>query len=302
MGTPETVVDLLTRAGGVAERATLVRLTSRRAVDQALRSGEIVRDGHGRYALPVADEALRAANALSGVVSHRSAALHWGWELKTVPTKPDVLVPRNRNVSAERKSVAALHRADLTAEEVRGRFTSPARTLVDCLRSLPFDEALAVADSALRRGSITKERLVTLAATVTGAGARQCRKVAAEADGRAANPFESVLRAIALDVPGLDLVPQVPIRARSFSVQPDLVDEARRVVLEADSFAWHGDRASLRWDAQRYNNLVVRGWWVLRFAWEDVMHDPAYVRRTLAMLADLVDERAEVSSRPGTAA
>ena len=68
-------------------------------------------------------------------------------------------------------------------------------------------------------------------------------------------------------------------------MQPDLVDRERRVVLQADSFAWHGDRSALRRDAQRYNNLVVRGWLVLRFAWEDVMHDQEYVRRTLMMLA-----------------
>ena len=294
--------EVLRRAGGVADRATLVALTSRTAVDKALRKGEIVRDGPGRYALPVADEALRAANALSGLVSHRSAALHWGWQLKTVPKKPDVLVPRNRNVSAARREQVALHRGAVTADEVRGIVTSPRRTLVDCLRSLPFDEALAIADSALRRGAFTQETLLELASTVRGAGARGCREVAAKADARAANPFESVLRAIALEVPGLDLVPQVEIRARNFSLQPDLVDARRRIVLEADSFAWHGDRASLRWDTQRYNNLVIRGWLVLRFAWEDVMHDPAYVRRTLTMLADLVAERAELAPEPGSAA
>ena len=102
---------------------------------------------------------------------------------------------------------------------------------------------------------------------------------------------EPSLRAVALDVPGLDVVPQYPIYDRDFSVQPDLVDPRRRIVLEADSFAWHGDRPSLRWDAQRYNNLVVRGWLALRFAWEDVMHDPDYVRRTLTRLAALVDPR-----------
>ncbi|MGZ4437206.1 MAG: endonuclease domain-containing protein [Nocardioidaceae bacterium] len=116
--------------------------------------------------------------------------------------------------------------------------------------------------------------------------------MAAVASGLAANPFESVLRAIALDVPGLTVVPQVPIRTRDFSVQPDLVDEVRRVVLEADSFAWHGSRSALRDDARRYNNLVARGWTVLRFAWEDVMHDPAYVRRVLAAVAARADGQA----------
>jgi hypothetical protein len=66
------------RRGGVAERATLVRLTSRADVDRALRHGDLVRVGHGRYALPAADVGIRAAHALDGVVSHRSAALLTG--------------------------------------------------------------------------------------------------------------------------------------------------------------------------------------------------------------------------------
>ena len=94
------------------------------------------------------------------------------------------------------------------------------------------------------------------------------------------------MRAIALDVRGLRLAPQVPVRGVGFWVQPDLVDRERRLVVEADSFAWHGDRRALREDARRYNNLVVRGWRVLRFAWEDVMHDPSYVRSTLEALQD----------------
>lgn len=102
------------------------------------------------------------------------------------------------------------------------------------------------------------------------------------ADGRADNPFESVLRAIASDVPGLDVEPQVRIRGGlGLAVRPDLVDRRLRLVLEADSFEWHGDRAALRRDARRYDLLLADGWVVLRFAWEDVMHDHAWVRSVL---------------------
>ena len=34
-------------------------------------------------------------------------------------------------------------------------------------------------------------------------------------------------------------------------------------------------------DARRYNAFVVAGWLVLRFAYEDVMHDPLFVREVL---------------------
>ena len=53
-------------------------------------------------------------------------------------------------------------------------------------------------------------------------------------------------------------------------------------MVEADSFEWHGDRAALRRDARRYDLLVADGWTVLRFAYEDVMHDQAWVRSVLA--------------------
>jgi hypothetical protein len=115
-----------------------------------------------------------------------------------------------------------------------------------------------VAGSALRRGSISTSGLVDLAATVPGTGAPQCRRVAAEADARAANPFESVLRAIAVGVAGLEVVPQAEIKALSFSVQPDLVDVRRRIALEADSFAWHDRPARARCGSEAATERVRR--------------------------------------------
>jgi very-short-patch-repair endonuclease len=96
-----------------------------------------------------------------------------------------------------------------------------------------------------------------------------------------------VLRATALDVEGLSVRPQVRIG----QVRPDLVDEELRIVLEADSFEWHGSRSALRRDARRYNLLIIDGWLVLRFAWEDVMFDQSYVR---AVLVNVVARRTQV--------
>ena len=66
-----------------------------------------------------------------------------------------------------------------------------------------------------------------------------------------------------------------------FSIRPDLSDEALRIALEADSFTWHGSRDALKRDCRRYNLLVLAGWRVLRFTWEDVMLTPDQVRATL---------------------
>lgn len=271
----------LQRLGGVASRATLVDISSRREFDQAVVSGDIVRDGHGRYALPVAAAALRSANRLSGTASHRTAALHWGWEVKTVPDQPDVTVPRKRHLAPGQAAGVALHWADLRPEDKAGSVTSPDRTLVDCMRGLPLDEALAIADSALRHGAVTSRRLVQLADCLTGPGAPQARRVAAEATPLAANPFESALRAIGLDVPELQLRPQVVISDAEGRGRPDLVDLERSLVVEAESHSWHSRRGALRRDCRRYTKLVLLGWRVLRFAWEDVMFHPDYVRECL---------------------
>jgi len=92
----------------------------------------------------------------------------------------------------------------LDEDDVWNGRTRAGRTVIDCAKDLPFDEALTVADSALRHGNVTHELLLSLADRVASTGRAQCQRVAREGSGRAANPFESVLRAIASDVAGLD--------------------------------------------------------------------------------------------------
>jgi len=259
---------------------------------------EVVIDARGRYALPEAHDALRVANAVTGVLSHTSAALHWGWEVKSVPEKPHVTVRRKRRLSAAQQRLIVPHWRDLTEHDVRDGVTSPWHTLEDCLRDLPFDEALAIADSALRTGIVNATALKELAAGIRGNGARRARRVAAEADRRAANPFESVLRAIALGVRGLRVTPQLTIDTARLIARPDLVDPVRRLVLEADSHTWHSSRRALRRDCARYNALVLDRWTVLRFTWEQVMFEPDYVRDCLESVVTLTSQQARRPKSP----
>lgn len=281
--------------GGVADRSTLVGQTSRREFEQALADGEIVRVNRGRYAVPGVHAGIEQALRVTGHVCLATAALSYGWEVKEVPQLPQVVVPKDRRLNpAARKGLDPIW-MDLTDADIEGLCTSRARTLDMCGRRLPFDEALAITDSALRAG-YPVDVLREAARSAKGPGSARMRRVAEEADRRAANPFESVLRAIALDVPGLTLEPQVRIRGRlSLDVRPDLVDRRRRIVLEADSFEWHGDRAALRRDARRYDLLVANGWLVLRFAWEDVMHDQDWVRSVLTAVADRTERNDSAS-------
>lgn len=279
------MVEVLAELGGVATRAQLVGVAGRFEVDAAVAAGRVTVLRRGRYGLASADAAAAVAHAASAVLSHRSAAVRHGWPVKAVPAHPDVTVPRNRRLSPHDVRRLTVHRGVLGPDDVVRdggvMLTSADRTLADCLRSLPFDEALAVADSAARL-AVGPDRLGRIAAGLRGPGARQARRVAEVATPAAANPFESVLRSIALRVPGLHVEPQVQLWAgATFLGRPDLVDRELRLVLEADSFTWHGGRSALTHDCRRYDEMVVAGWLVLRFAYEQVMHDADWVADVL---------------------
>jgi very-short-patch-repair endonuclease len=287
----------LAMRGGVATRDELVELLGRSGLEDAVSREVVRRVAAGRYCLPTMDDALRASVELSAVLSHRSAALLHGWSLAQEPERPELVVPRTRKVAPGRRDEVTLRWRDLAPDEIRvsehARATAPLRTVIDCARDLPWSEALAVADSALREKHVSPRELRAAADAVRTTGRDQARRVAAEADARAANAFESVLRSIALDVAGLSLQPQYVVEERGFRGRPDLVDTALRLVVEAESWEFHGHRKALHNDCGRYNALVLRGWTVLRFSWEHVMLDPDYVRAAL---------RAAVSVHAGHAA
>jgi very-short-patch-repair endonuclease len=285
-------VERLRELGGIATRGILLQTCDRRDLERAVMAGEIVRVARGRYALAVVDEGRQAAARIGGVLALTSAALHHGWEVKKVPDRPQVMVTRGRRIDPRRREVD-VHRGELAPEEVEDGVTAQEVTLAHCLRRLPFDEALAIADSALRAG-VSPSVLARIADEAKGPGSPQMRRVAECATSEAANPFESVLRSIALDVPGLSVEPQVTIREPDIVVRPDLVDRASRIVVEADSYEWHGGRAQLSADARRYDLLVVNGWLVLRFSYEHVMTQPDFVRRVLVAAVALAQLMREV--------
>lgn len=285
-------VEALTRFGGSASFRALMRVTTRRRLRTSVAKGEVMRLGAGRYALPTAHDGLKAASRLSGVASHATAAAVNEWELAAPPARPAVIVPRNRNVDRRRREGVQVYWRDLADHEVHGMVTSPHRTVIDSAKDLPFAEALAIADSALRHGDVDVDQLIKLATALPTNGRRQALRVVHAASALAANPFESVLRAIALDVPGLHLEPQVVINERGFLGRPDLVDRRLRIVVEADSFEFHGGRRAFKRDCERYTGLVLRGWRVIRFAWEHVMFEQEYVRDCLIALVEGPCQRA----------
>lgn len=272
-------VEFLQRSGGLSPAAPLVRACGRDAVWRAVASGLVVRTGRGRYALPAVEAGLRAAFGVSGVLSHESAAAWWGWEAAHQPVEAVVTVPRDRKARRVR-GVRLSFRNLPDGDVVRPGVTSALRTVLDCATTLRFPEALAIADSALRHGQVEREELVLAARASPLRGRARRSRVAAAADARSANPFESVLRGLALEA-GLEVRPQAWIATPHGWVRPDLLDDGRGLAVEAESFAWHGRREQLTRDSRKYNDLVLAGLALLRFSWEHVFLDEDYVRATL---------------------
>jgi hypothetical protein len=290
------LVSHVTVLGGACTRSVLVDRCGRAEVDRALRKGTLVRVARGRYALPSASVAVRAAAALGGVVSMRSAAQHHGWGQKRVPDLPDVTFPRTHHLRASARRVVVPHWSDIAPEDVVEGVTGVRRTLVDCMRMLPLEEALPIVESALRARDVTLPELRQIAADMRGRGRARAMALAAMASRRPANPYESTLRAIASAVPGLSVEPQRPVRVTpSLVLHPDLVDAGLGIIIEAESFAWHGETAALTRDCVRYNAFTIAGWLVVRFSWYEVMFEPAYVVTVLEEAVNLARRHANVA-------
>jgi very-short-patch-repair endonuclease len=273
--------------GGLATKAQLLVVCTEREVRRAVANGTVLRLARGRYAVPHAKEAVRTAAVLSGTVTHLSAAQYHGWEVAHVPDLPWVAVPRNRKISDADRELA-----QIVYSTARGMVTDPVRTVIDCARRLPFGDGLAVADSALRHRHVHEAGLVSAAEAARGPGADRCRRVAREATPLAANPLESMLRSISLDVPGLSVRPQVEIRLPGFTVHPDLVDERLGLVIEAEGFMFHAATPKqFDSDVERYTQLVVSGRTVARFTRSQVEHRPDYVQDALTALVELLSQR-----------
>lgn len=283
MRVPEPT-DVLRSLNGSAPSRELVALCGRRAVERARLAGDIERARRGRYALPALEPLLLLAHRLHAVVSHESAAALWTMEVATKPTRHHLTIGRQR-ASLKRGDVVT-HWADLAPCDRRDEVTSPLRTVLDCARTLPFRESLVIADSALRTRLITTQDLTSAGAALRGAGSATVRRVTESADPRAGSALESLLRGLLIDAGMSNFEPQVSIRDDTFFARVDLADPAARLVLEADSFTHHGHREALARDCWRYDELVIRGWTVLRFAWEHVMFDEAWV---VAMVRSALD-------------
>jgi very-short-patch-repair endonuclease len=224
------------------------------------------------------EEALRRAGAQAWL-SHESAARALGLDLLD-PGIDRLTVPRSRSrLVVPGWRVIRADVAGVDAEVVDGlRCTAPVRTVLDLSRRLPLAPAVVAADSAVRNRLAFHVELVERLAGARGRDAARARAVAAAMDPKAESVLETLLRLV-LRGAGFQPVTQYEIRDADarFVARVDFCWPAQRLVVEADGFAFHADRAAYRRDRERLKALERLGWRVLRFTWEDVRMRPEHV-------------------------
>ncbi|MCW2543138.1 MAG: hypothetical protein JWM40_690 [Frankiales bacterium] len=235
-------------------------------------------------------EAISQAAALvrlpGAVLSHLSAARQWGIELVEDDGSEWLTIPRNSG----RYSLPGwrLRRSDLPPEDSvlvnELRVSSVRRTLRDLAVVLTGVTPVAAMDSALRQRLITSAGLAAYAARMRGPGAALVQQVAADADPRCGSVLESQLRVLLqrAGLPPFRTQHVIRDEAGGFVARVDFCWPGQRLVVEADGFAFHSDRAAYRRDRERMNQLERLGWKVLRFTWEDVQGRPAHVAGIVA--------------------
>jgi hypothetical protein len=257
---------------------------------RARRRGELWRLRRGRYTTvpPPEDRMARHAAVVrsavpalapEAVVSHLSAAaLHglpsWGGSLCRVH------VSRDRAGGGRIDPLLHVHPARLAADEVEERegcrVTTVARTVVDCARTLPFEQGVVIADAALSARRVTPAGLAeALHRRPRRRGNALAARVLAFADGRAESVGESRSR-VAIWRAGLP-APELQWVVGGIG-RVDFAWPARRTVGEFDGLVKYGrllrpgqDPADvLVAEKLREDALRAEGLGVARWTWADL--------------------------------
>jgi very-short-patch-repair endonuclease len=219
------------------------------------------------------------------VLSHRTAAAHWGL-LRTDQTRIDVTAPRGRHGAPGIR----LHRSrSLDAQDTTHHQGIPSTTVHRTL----LDLAATARPSELERALAQSERLQlydhrAMQATIARNNGHKGTQVLAQATSRKPKWTQNEWEAEFLDLIRKAGLPE-PETNDAFHVpdyglcEPDFHWPRHRVIVETDGFETHGTRQAFRNDRAKDAALTAAGHSILRFTRDDA---PALaLRRLRAVLA-----------------
>jgi predicted transcriptional regulator of viral defense system/very-short-patch-repair endonuclease len=294
----QRVAELAGRQWGVVSLAQVRALgLSDDAVRRRERARRLHRVHRGVYAVGhtvLGREGRRLAAVLAcgegAVLSHRSAAAHWGL-LQSDATRIDVTAPRTRAGDA---NIRLHHSRSLIARDTTTHqgipITSVARTLLDLaatVRPDRLERALAQAEHLELYDHRAIEDVLARAnghrgtGALTEATAREPQLTASEWEVR----LLKLVRTAALPEPLVNL----PLDAPDYGeCRPDFHWPAHNLIVETDGWNSHRTRAAFERDRAKDAALTAAGYRVVRFTWRT---PDATIRKRLNALLSPVRTR-----------
>lgn len=280
-----------------------------RMLTSAVRSGLLIRLRRGAYVRQLEWQAAKpwerdrllitghyeSTGGLSRY-SHVSAARLHGCRVWKSPPLIHITTGYSNSRSSAGTDVRT-HRLPLADEErislwtLDGReilTTSLERTVLDCARILPLDEAAVIGDHALHKGTSLEAVRQLLIESPTKRGSRKAANLLDMLDGRSESAGETRTRLLLHSFGLQNFIPQVEIRTREGLFRADFADPDARVIIEFDGRAKYSDYAPtedvLLSERGRENALQELGWRVFRINWKQLDRPGELRHRLFAFL------------------
>jgi very-short-patch-repair endonuclease len=286
-----------TQDGMVARRQLLRAGVSRDQIARWVRRGLLYRQHWGIYS--VGHEAvtprglLRAALLACGdgaVLSHESAAYLWGL-VESAPEIIDVTIKRRHCRSRPGLRVRQVQELDPRDLRLRSGLpvTSPSRTIIDRAADVsPYELDRLIAEARasrlIRPGEL--EAAVDRAGRCRGAAQTRAFLVAEGEPGITRSGGERLLRRRLRQA----RLAQPLSNAKVVGCEVDFLWRDEKLVVEFDSWQFHGHRRAFESDRRKDVILAGAGYQVLRFTWRQLETEPLVV---IAAIAQALGRRAK---------
>lgn len=296
----ERVLRRMSQQHGLIHRSQALEdgMTSGQIV-QRLRTGRWERVARGVYRHAATrptrlSRLLAVCLAHNALASHRSAAaLHRidGYSLDRIEVI-EVVVASNRSPAVKGAQLHKSAQMGLAKPTVREAIpvTGVGRTVLDLAAVVGRKQLDDTIDAVLRDGRLRLWDLYGVLVTHSRQGRNGCLALRAALDARMGDggvPLSRWSRMVSALLAGAGLDRpcfEYPIYSADgeFIAQVDLAYPDRCLAIELDSVRWHHNLHSFSHDRQRRNRLLLAGWDVLSFTWDDYARRPDQLCATVA--------------------
>ena len=210
------------------------------------------------------------------VVFRSSAALLWRFDGFKEPVT-EVGLPGGRQ-----SRIPGVHRSSMRPGEVTThlgfRVTTPGRTLADIGAVVPDTVVERALESALRLKLLALRDLEASVVESQAKGASALRRVLSRRPAQAApteSDAETIFAQIARECGLPDPRRQYTIILAGKRFRIDFAWPEFRIAVEIDGASTHSLPGALRADLHRQNSIILDGWLVLRYTWDDLVQRPS---------------------------